>query len=156
MNYVPLSKTITIGRKQYRQQCYINYFTIVLASIFSKPLATTPFLSLSTTTIIFRHPSDLGRLVIKSIKISNQIRLGISNGFKNPRRLIHYDLFCLQPLYTSVKVRISFDILSQKNYQATKAYVPSLLGQPLITESCICQVIRVRRLLLPDSTYLFS
>ena len=146
MNCVPLSKTIAVGRKQYRQQRRINYFTIVSASIFSKPLATTPFLSLSTTTIIFRYPSDLGRSVIKSIKISNQIRLGISNGFKNPRRLIHYDLFCLQLLYTSIKVRISFDILGQKNCQATKAYIPSLLGQPLITKSYIYQVIRVYRL----------
>jgi hypothetical protein len=51
------------------------------------------FVSQSTTTMVIIFPSDLGKTIIKSIEISSQCWLGITNGSRRPDVLIIFPLF---------------------------------------------------------------
>ena len=82
---------------------------------------------------------------MKSINSLDQIRLGISSSFRKPCLLVLYILLLLQLSQAPINVRISRDILGQKNQRAIIVYIVSLLGQIYVVESWIFQSILALR-----------
>ena len=74
---------------------------------------------------------------MKSINSLDQIRLGIGSSFRKPYLLVLYTLLLLQLSQAPINIRISRDILGQKNQRAIIAYIVSLLGWTYVIESWI-------------------
>ena len=88
---------------------------------------------------------------MKSIDSLDQIRLGIGSSFRKPCLLVLHTLLLPQLSQAPINVRISRDILGQKNQRATIAYIVSLLRWIYVVESWIFQSILALRFSSEDT-----